>query len=300
MHDTSFRFLHSFDGLPLRYGHWPCNHGGRGGTVVLLGGRTEFMEKYLETVSALNQRGMDVFSMDWRGQGLSGRMLKNPRKGYVRNYRDYVADLDQLIKTVVLPRHQAPLILMAHSMGGNITLQYLGRFGNPIDRAILMAPLIRIKISRRAELFGRRLSRWATRLGLGHAVIPSLGAQHTFLGPFKNNGLTSDRQRFHAIRRMMVANKQLAVTQVTYGWLNATFDAIDHIHEPGFARQITVPVLLAVAERDSVVSSDAIRQFAPRLSRHRITTIRGASHEIMQEKENMRMQFWRAFDTFVC
>jgi lysophospholipase len=264
-----------------------------------LGGRTEFMEKYLKTVTDLNCRGLDVFSMDWRGQGLSGRMLSDPQKGYIKDYRDYVADLDQFMKVVVLPQHQSPLILMAHSMGGNIALQFLERFGTSIDRVILTAPLIRINMRRGAEIPGRLLSRWATRMGLGSVAIPFMRYRHTFLGPFQNNGLTSDRQRFYAIRRMIAGNRRLAVAHVTYAWLNATFDAIDHIHESGFARKITAPVLMVEAEGDRVVSNNAIHRFAARLPRCRLTTIRGACHEIMQEKESLRLRFWRAFDMFV-
>jgi lysophospholipase len=203
------------------------------------------------------------------------------------------------MQKVVLPRHRSPLILMAHSMGGNIALQFLRRFGTLFDLAILTAPLIRINMSRRAELLGRPLSRWATRMGLGCAAIPALRPHHTFLGPFENNGLTSDRRRFYAIRRMIADNHQLAANRVTYGWLNATFEAIDHIHGAGFAQAICAPVLLVVAENDCVVSNAAIHQFAPGLPQHRLITIRGACHEIMQERKSMRSQFWHAFDAFV-
>ncbi len=299
MRHTPFRFLPAFDGLPLRYGHWPCKFGGNGGAVVFLGGRSEFMEKYLETLSAFNQRGFDVFSMDWRGQGLSGRMLRNPKKGYVKDYGDYVADLNQFLGEVVLPRQYSPLILAAHSMGGNVALQFLHRSGSRIDRAVLTAPLIRIHLADHTEQIGRLFSRWATRLGLGHAAIPSLRQRNTFEGPFDNNGLTSDRRRFNAIRRLIAANPHFMVTQVTFGWLDATFGAIDTIHQSGFAQKITAPVLLAVAEKDRVVSNDAIQKYALQLPRHRMITIPGACHEILQEKENMRMKFWHAFDAFV-
>ncbi len=299
MHQGTFQFYCAFDGLPIRYGRWPCKQVASRGTVVVLGGRTEFMEKYLETVAELNQRGFDVFSLDWRGQGLSGRMLKNHRKGYVRTYADYVNDLDQLINSVVLPNGSPPLILLAHSMGGTIALHYLGRFGRVIDRAVLSAPLIRIKTLRHTEILGRWLSRRMTQFGMGHLAIPSLGRRHTFQGPFENNGLTSDPQRFREIQRMVTENHQLAIDGVTFGWLNATFDAIDKIHGNGVVRQITAPVLLAVAEKDSVVCNRAIHQFAPSMPNHGLTIIQGACHEILQEKETMRLQFWSAFDAFV-
>ena len=46
------------------------------GTVVLLTGRGEFIEKYAtEVVGELLERGFAVVALDWRGQGLSDRPL---------------------------------------------------------------------------------------------------------------------------------------------------------------------------------------------------------------------------------
>ena len=39
-------------------------------------------------------RGFDVVSFDWRGQGGSERLLRNPKKGHVRRFSDYHLDLD--------------------------------------------------------------------------------------------------------------------------------------------------------------------------------------------------------------
>ena len=44
------------------------------GTCVLLNGQTEFIEKYFEVIDELRGRGFAVATMDWRGQGGSGRM----------------------------------------------------------------------------------------------------------------------------------------------------------------------------------------------------------------------------------
>ena len=45
------------------------------GTVLILGGRGEFMERYFETMNDLMRRGFAVASFDWRGQGGSDRLL---------------------------------------------------------------------------------------------------------------------------------------------------------------------------------------------------------------------------------
>src|SRR5882672_10721772 len=58
-------------GTLLRYAFWNPTGPPRG-TVVLMPGRGEFLEKYAtEAVGDLLHRGYAVTSMDWRGQGLS-------------------------------------------------------------------------------------------------------------------------------------------------------------------------------------------------------------------------------------
>src|SRR5579859_3255075 len=76
------------DGVSLRFARF-APPPGRKGTVVLLQGRAEFIEKYFETVRDLRARGFAVATLDWRGQGLSDRALRNPRKGYVRDFSRY-------------------------------------------------------------------------------------------------------------------------------------------------------------------------------------------------------------------
>ncbi|MEY4305747.1 MAG: hypothetical protein RIT52_1922, partial [Pseudomonadota bacterium] len=60
------RWLQAADGVQLRVGVWP--EGGTKGTVFLLPGRTEYIEKYGRAASDLAQRGYATVSIDWRGQ----------------------------------------------------------------------------------------------------------------------------------------------------------------------------------------------------------------------------------------
>jgi len=68
------------DNKKIRYRAWLCDKEKRCGTIVLLGGRGEFLEKYSETITDLIEKGFDVYGFDWRGQGLSTRSLPNRKK----------------------------------------------------------------------------------------------------------------------------------------------------------------------------------------------------------------------------
>ena len=70
---SPFGFYKAADNLSIRHGRWRTDRAQKSGTVILLTGRREFMEKYADIIAELNQRGFDVYSLDWRGQGLSGR-----------------------------------------------------------------------------------------------------------------------------------------------------------------------------------------------------------------------------------
>jgi len=58
------------DGLGLRFARWPANRSPVRGTVIILPGRTEFIEKYFETVSDLRRRGFGVAVLDARAKAV--------------------------------------------------------------------------------------------------------------------------------------------------------------------------------------------------------------------------------------
>ncbi len=58
-------------------------------------------------------------------------------------------------------------------------------------------------------------------------------------------------------------------------------------------------MLLVAAGRDRVVSTAAIETFGSHLSPAAISSSPAAMHEILQEQDHYRDQFWAAFDAFV-
>ena len=111
-----YAHLITVDGIRLRYGFWSSAKANCRGTALLLAGRSEYMEKYREVIQELNARGFDVISFDWRGQGLSQRLVVHQTKGYVASFDDYLTDMESVLSET-LPRCRGPLMLMAHSMG---------------------------------------------------------------------------------------------------------------------------------------------------------------------------------------
>src|SRR5437764_1482767 len=138
------------DGAEIRFARWapPAN---RKGTVCIFQGRSEYIEKYFETVRDLRERGFAVATLDWRGQGMSERALGNPRKGHVRNFAQYQIDLESFINEIVLPDCPPPLFALGQSMGATILLRAAHAGHRWFDRTVLLAPMIALPGPRRSS-----------------------------------------------------------------------------------------------------------------------------------------------------
>jgi lysophospholipase len=287
------------DGLTIRYALWPRTAGRRLGTVCLFSGRGEFIEKYFETITDLRRRGFAVAMMDWRGQGGSDRLLKNPRKGHVDDFADFDKDLGQFMSEIVLPDCPAPFYGMAHSMGGHILLRSALTKVCWFDRIILSAPMIDILPEFTQSTALRYMIEAQVLFGLGDRYVPGGKPQPFELEPFEDSKLTSDPLRYDRVRDVLKAAPWLSCGSPTLGWLNAAARSIMQINAFGFASSIKVPVLIVAAGNDTVVSTRAIEHFATRIKTGRHLVIAGAKHEILQERDEIRDQFWAAFDVYV-
>ena len=291
--------LPGYDGIALRYALWEPSASSRKGTVCVFGGRSEYIEKYFETIADLRHRGFFVATMDWRGQGGSARLLRNPRKGHVENFSDYGKDLAIFMREIVLPDCPPPYFALAHSMGGNVLLRAACLKDCWFDRMVLTAPMLRLIDLPFSEPVVARLTEVAMFLGLGDAYIPGGGKRATDEQPFKDNALTSDKTRFMRNVSVIEAAPELAIGSPTIGWVHAALDSMDLTGGFDFPTQVHTPVLMLASGNDTVVDSRAIEELAMQLKAGAQIVIDGAKHEIMQERDGLREQAWAAFDAFI-
>ena len=151
-------WLRADDGVRLRAGYWPAAP--PQGTVLLMQGRTEYLEKYGPWAEELNRAGFDVLSLDWRGQGLSDRLIDNPFPSHITDFADYQRDVIELVVAAGDMDLPQPWHLLGHSMGGAIGL------------AALMADLPVASAAFSAPMWGLHLSPILTRTS---PLIASLG-----------------------------------------------------------------------------------------------------------------------------
>jgi lysophospholipase len=289
------------DGVRLRFVRWDATRGPRRGTVCLLGGRGEFIEKYFEVVADLRRRGFAVATMDWRGQGGSSRLLANPLKGHVGSFSEYDSDLALFMKEIVLPDCPPPFLALGHSMGANVLLQNAGRPGSWFERMILCSPMIAIADQRVGypQALARAYAEVGCLLGFGKSYIKGGSDRIVEQGPFDGNLLTSDRERWFRNKAVLDTNPALGLGSPTIGWLRAAYRSMGLVSSDGYAASVKVPMMIFVAGKDEVVSSRACEDFAVGLKVGTHVLLPSARHEILQEADSIRLRFWAAFDAYL-
>ena len=289
--------LKTQDGVNLRFARWAPPRG-RKGTVVLLQGRAEYIEKYYETVRDLRARGFAVAAFDWRGQGLSDRALSDRRKGHVRNFSEYATDLDAVMEQVVLPDCPPPIFALGHSMGAAIAIHVCDDGNRWFERIVLSSPMIALRSGRFTALLGP-LARSMRFLGRGGGYVPTGDDRPVGAEEFIGNLLTSDPVRYARNAAVIEEEPDLGVGAPTVAWVDAALRFMKRFAAPGYAAQIRQPILLLAAGHDEVVSTPAIETFGMSLLAGRHLIVAGAKHELLQEQNHYRDQFWAAFDAFV-
>ena len=284
------------DGIRLRTVRW-TKPGSSRGTVAVLHGYSEFVEKYFEVIEELLARGFDVVAMDWRGHGLSERLLGDRRKGHIDDFSAYLDDLAALEAQVLALHCPKPWFALGHSMGGANLIAQAHAGTSPFQRLILSAPMI--------DLIGlnirgaKPLLEILDLLGFGGWTIPGGSKKPGGLQPFKSNLSTSDRDRYARTAALLRASPALCIGDPTVAWTHAASRLTRAFADIDYPRQITTPILVLGAGNDARIPLPATELFASRLKAGQFITIPYARHEILMEHDSIRRQFWAAFDAFI-
>ena len=82
----------------------------------------------------------------------------------------------------------------------------------------------------------------------------------------------------------------------TLGWVVAAADGFDGFEQPGALAHLRIPIIVCSAGEEALVSNEAHEIIASHLPNAKHVTIAGAKHEIMQETDDVRAQFFAYFD----
>lgn len=268
------------------------------GTVVLLCGRGDFIERWFETIGDFIRRGFAVATFDFRGQGGSQRTYEDRYRDGIRHFSEYDDDFTSFMTQVVLPDCPPPFYAVGHSTGGLILLRALER-RTWFERAVLSAPLIGVEVGVWPMPLVRFMCSLFPKIGLGRLFLPGQSKRPLAPQNFPGNNLTSDRRRFLHATNTLAEQPDLGVGGPTFSWLNAALNALRHLQSRAAKVTFRAPVLIIAAGRDRVVDNDAIRRFCNAASGVSMAMIPEARHEILFERDSIREQFFAAFEAFI-
>ena len=292
-------YFRTQDNVRLRYATWPKAEGAQRGTICLVQGRTEFIEKYFETIEDFRRRGFAVATFDWRGQGGSDRLIGNARLGYVDRFEDYWCDLRSFHGEILLPDCPPPFYLVGHSMGGLVSLFAGVHDRLMFDRIFLSAPMVALDGQPLSLAGMARVAETLSFLGLGQLPVRRRADKPPSETTFPGNPLTSDLVRYMRMVDVAKARPEIEISSPTVRWVAAAMRAMAEAGQDSFPGRIKAPLLMLAAARDEVVSTGATERLGLRLRTGRHMVVAGARHELFMESDAIRGQVLAAFDAFI-
>lgn len=260
----------------------PCR-----GALLFAPGRADFYEKHLAVLQAWYEAGWNVTSLDWRGQGLSGRLGVDPTTGHMDDFAPWLDDLEAFW-TQWCAGLPGPHVAIGHSMGGHLVLRAAAERRIHPAALVLVAPMLGLNPGWMPSMVLAQVGRvLATLRGRYRPAWNWEGA--LALSKARMRLLTHDAQRHADEDWWYQARPDLAVGPPSWGWIVAALASIRWLEGPGRLESLDVPTLVLGTSADRLVSWRAIRRAAARLPRARLVTFGAESrHEILRETPEVR------------
>ena len=210
-------------------------HGDVRAEVVLTHGRGEHCGRYSHVGDACAARGLRLWSYDLRGHGRS-----SGRRGDLLSYRLFLEDLDTVV--ALANGERRPVFLLGHSLGGQITLNYLDRHPHSCQGAVVASPYLRLAFA--PPRWRLVLARLVGALWPAFTQEPSVRAEH----------LSRDLAHLSSMPDPELMHRRISARM---------FEAIRRgaEHARLAAGRIGTPLLLLHGEQDPVTCVRATREF---------------------------------------
>ncbi len=267
-------------------GYW---NAGTKGTVFMLCGRTEFVEKYGINATDLAKRGYASLAVDWRGQGLADRLAEDPMLGHVGAFQDYQHDLAATIEVAAAAGLPKPWHLLGHSMGGAIGLRAL-LSDHPFKTAIFSGPMWGIVVPPLMKPFAGALARTLCAMGLAERFAPTTSPEsYVAVETFEANKLTTEPAVWDYMQKQVWEVERFGLGGPSVQWVS---EALKEVKALAAAPRPDLPVYTAVGALETIVNVPAVADLMATWPGGIYDVIEGARHEIMMEGPAIRDLFF--------
>ena len=254
------------------------------GAIVISSGRTESMVKYSEVIYDLYNNGFSVYILDHRGQGFSGRMTKDPEMGYVSDFQYYIDDLKTFYNATVAKNSHTKRFLLAHSMGGAISVSYVQHFPNDFNKVSLSSPMLGLPFP--IEVFiGFLYNEKEIKYAIGNK-----GYKES-IKSFKDNSLTNSKERYNIFMETNKRYPETVLGGTTYHWVYNSCKQFDYIFDN--ISKLQTPIILFSGTEETIVAPTAHKEFVKEAQKLKkdVTgySVVNSKHECFIEKDNVRI-----------
>lgn len=286
------------DNWPLRRICWGAPDGEGRGSILFVGGRGDHFEKYLESFEDWRRRGWMLESVDWRGQGGSGRNAPDPHIGHVADFALWIDDFAAYFADWQA-RTPGPHIVIGHSMGGHLVLRALAEARITPAAAVLVAPMLGFTAPY-PDWVGQKVGALMCRIGDPARAAWTISEKPGSPLKMRQNLLTHDADRYADEHWWRVAVPETALGPGSWRWVERAYTSFLTLARPQMLERISIPLLILAASADKLVSSKATIRDAARLPNATLHVYGPvAAHELLREADPVRNDVLARIDAFL-
>ncbi|MEN0000936.1 MAG: alpha/beta hydrolase [Pseudomonadota bacterium] len=273
--------------IDLRVGRFEPPPSDPKGVIVVVPGYTAPLEMLAASINRFYAAGYIVHGFEYRGQGLSSRLLTNPEKGHVEDYSVLAADLASFISQVREPG--LPLHVYAISQGAHITMRMAGDELAAANSYALVVPMGKILTGGFPYEIARTLAAGLSYAGLGEMFAPGRGPWDIDDVQFGSaTSCNANPERAQIRDALFVLDERKRTQGPTARWVHETMQSTDRLFEPGYPENISQPVIMFTAGQDTIVDTDAAVRLCDRLGDCTRQHFAGSRHCIGLETDAVR------------
>lgn len=266
--------------------------------MLFLTGRAEYYRKYEFLFTMLNDEGITVYAMDHRGQGHSGRMLKDPQVGHVEKFSHFVDDAEFFLTNYVLKDKDGhvPVLSLSHSMGGAVSI-LLGLRKNYFNKMVFTSPMWGINTGLIGNSLACLISRISCSIGKADDFVIGTGPDD-LNSDFEKNRLTHSKEKFNAQKDYLKAHPEAVLGGPSNRWLHESLKMCKDLKRLDYS-SMKSEVLLLQAGDEKVVDNQAQNKISEKIKTARKIVVEGAFHELLNESEEIFEKVFSQMISFV-
>lgn len=255
------------------------------GVVHIHTGRTEYIEKYSDVITALQNAGLSVVTCDWRGQGLSDRLHEDPNIGHIDDILNYQHDVEALFQHAEPISKGLPKFVIGHSMGGAIALRTM-LDTNAFKAACFSGPMWGIYFSPWLKpLVPLIMSGSRMFYGMDKYAFGTDATSYLYKVGFPQNNLTFYEPAYKNMIEQITRYPQLSIAGPSLNWIE---QAVKECRDLVAAPAPSCPSLVFVADQEQIVSTADILKRADTWDEADVIHLPHTKHECFMESPSQR------------